>query len=46
MTKAEVWTMKDMETILWTKQRMRTWLDDDMEKLTRKSWIQGHGRQT
>ena len=70
----EVWTMKDMETMLWTKQRMRTWLDDDMEKtnkekdndmknthvdiarqwrtwnwmekVTRKAWIQGHGRQT
>ena len=22
MTKVEVWTMKDMETMLWTKQRM------------------------
>ena len=27
MTKVEVWTMKDMETMLGTKQRMRTWLE-------------------
>ena len=30
--KVQMWTMKDMETMLWTKQRMTTWLDDDMAK--------------
>ena len=38
MTKVEAWTMMDMETMLWTKKRMRTWLDDDMAK-NNKSYV-------